>query len=141
MGIELKEISISEQETALVALTQLLNPDFSAELALQRLHAASTGGMRILAALEAGEVLGASGFWVNDKVYSGRYLEIDNFAVFAEAQGKGIGKLLVDGIEQIARNEGCHMVLLDTYVSNPRSHKFYFREGYTIMGFHFAKRM
>ena len=32
-------------------------------------------------------------------------------------------------------------VELNTYVTNDRSHKFYFNQGYSILGYHFQKEL
>jgi GNAT superfamily N-acetyltransferase len=55
-------------------------------------------------------------------------------------RNKGIGKLLFDWIDQYAKNKNCTAVELNSYVANAPSHKFYYNEGFIIMGFHFVKQ-
>ncbi len=42
-------------------------------------------------------------------------------------------------IELWAKNNDCKTIELNTYVQNEKSHKFYFNQGFHILGFHFQK--
>jgi hypothetical protein len=42
-------------------------------------------------------------------------------------------------LEDHARRFGCQSIMLDSYVTYARAHRFYFRLGYEILGFHFRK--
>jgi hypothetical protein len=44
-------------------------------------------------------------------------------------------------MEDWARQHKCQSVELNTYVQNPRSHKFYFNQGHSIIGYHFQKKL
>jgi ribosomal protein S18 acetylase RimI-like enzyme len=37
--------------------------------------------------------------WVLDKIWSGKYIEIDNFIVHPEHRSKGLGKMMTDYID------------------------------------------
>jgi ribosomal protein S18 acetylase RimI-like enzyme len=43
----------------------------------------------------------------------GKYLEIDNFIVHPEHRKKGIGKIMTDYVDAIAKELGCTMIVLD----------------------------
>ena len=40
---------------------------------------------------------------------------------------------------EIAKNEGCSMLALDSYTSNFKAHKFFYNQGFAPKGFHFIK--
>ena len=80
-----------------------------------------------------------SGYWICTKLYSGKYMEIDNFVVGEEYRCKGIGKQLLDWMLEEARSYGCQTVMLDAYVENFKAHHFYYREGFIARGFHYLK--
>lgn len=90
---------------------------------------------------EDGVLLALSSVWISLRLYSGKQAEIDNFIVHPEAQGKGIGKKFLNALEKWALSENCLNLELNTYTQNRRSHKFYYREGYEIFGFHFIKKL
>jgi len=80
-----------------------------------------------------------SGYWICTKLYSGKYMEIDNFVVGEGYRSKGIGKQLLDWMLEEARSNGCQTVMLDAYVENFNAHRFYYREGFIARGFHYLK--
>lgn len=92
-----------------------------------------------IAVFENENCLGITGCWFSTKLWSGKYLEIDNFIVHPDHRSKGIGKLLTDFVEQKAIDLGCTNIVLDAYTSNFAAHRFYYNQGYGPKGFHFVK--
>lgn len=87
-----------------------------------------------------GEVcLGLTGLWYGVKLWSGKYLEIDNFIVHPKHRSKGIGKMLTNFVNQKATELDCTMIVLDAYTQNFTAHRFYYNQGYAPRGFHFTK--
>lgn len=87
-----------------------------------------------------GEIcVGLSGFWFGTKLWTGKYLEIDNFIVHPEYRKKGIGKLLTQFIDEKAIELNCTCVVLDAFTGNFDAHRFYYNQGYVPRGFHFIK--
>ena len=87
------------------------------------------------------KLVGTSSAWTTIRLYSGKQLEVDNVIIDNTLQSKGIGKKLFEYIETWARERDYQTVELNTYVQNSKSHKFYFNQGYSILGFHFGKRI
>ena len=98
-------------------------------------------GYRQMIVQEQGECIALAGYWINTKLYCGRYAELDNVIVTANHRDRGVGRLLCQQIEAEAIRQGCKTVLLDAYVENSKAHRFYFREGYIIRGYHFLKKL
>jgi ribosomal protein S18 acetylase RimI-like enzyme len=98
-------------------------------------------GYRMLIVWEAEIAVGLSGFWVSAKIYSGKYMEMDNVVIAETARNRGIGKLMSDFLEKIAREEGCQMLMLDAYLENIAAQRFYERQGFVAEGYHFIKRL
>lgn len=92
-----------------------------------------------IAVFENDVCLGITGCWSATKLWTGKYLEIDNFVVHPEHRSKGIGKILTDFIEQKAINLGCSSIVLDAFTGNFGAHRFYYNQGYAPKGFHFVK--
>ena len=85
------------------------------------------------------KLIGVAGAWITERIYCGKQLELDNLVIDELYRSKGIGKLLLDHIEAYAKDHGFESIELNTYVANAGSHKFYFDNGYHILGFHFQK--
>lgn len=96
---------------------------------------------RMVAVFEGETCVGVSGIWVATKIYSGRYLEMDNVVVAESHRSKGIGKILTDYIEKLALDEHCETMMLDAYLENEKAHTFYERQGFVKKGYHFLKRI
>jgi GNAT superfamily N-acetyltransferase len=92
-----------------------------------------------VAVFEGDECLGLTGLWYGVKLWSGKYIEIDNFIVHPNHRSKGIGKMLTDFVNQKATDLECAMIVLDAYTQNFTAHRFYYNQGYAPRGFHFTK--
>jgi GNAT superfamily N-acetyltransferase len=79
------------------------------------------------------------GIWIGNKLWVGKYLELDNIVVCERHRSKGVGELIFKTLEQKAREENCNMLALDSYTSNFKAHKFFYNQGYSPKGFHFIK--
>lgn len=91
------------------------------------------------AAYDGDTCVAVSGYWICTKLYSGKYIEIDNFVVSEAYRSKRVGKLLLDWILDEGRRNGCKTAMLDAYVENFKAHRFYYREGFIARGFHYLK--
>jgi GNAT superfamily N-acetyltransferase len=85
--------------------------------------------------------VGLSGFWTAIKLWTGKYIEIDNFIVHPDYRSKGIGKLMTDYIDAKAKSEGCNAIVLDAFTGNFTAHRFYYNQGFEPRGFHFVKML
>lgn len=141
MSFELKELHTAEEMLACYALIQQLDPWLSVEKYEERLKAMIPNQYFQIAVFEGERCVGISGIWIGTKIYSSKYLEMDNVVVDEAYRSKGIGKLLVDAATAKAKAAGCRTMMLDAYVENHAAHKFYFREGFVVKGFHFIKKL
>lgn len=117
-----------------------LNPDMAESTFHERLTQMLERGYNCAAAFDdSGTCLGISGFWVMCRFWCGKHIDIDNVVIDERFRNRGVGKRLIGWIEDWARKQGLSFAVLDSYTSNMDSHRFYFREGYVIRGFHFTK--
>ncbi|MCL5128950.1 GNAT family N-acetyltransferase [Algibacter sp. L4_22] len=87
------------------------------------------------------ELIGVCGLWFCTRHYSGRSVEVDHVFIDEKYRGQRLGKLFFEWIYNYTKNKGFEAIELNTYVSNHGSHKFYFNEGFKILGYHFLKKM
>ncbi|MFD9378894.1 GNAT family N-acetyltransferase [Streptomyces sp. NPDC059999] len=57
-------------------------------------------------------------------------LVMDGIAVDPARRGEGIGALLLDGVEEVAAEQGCRRIRLDVVEENPRARALYERRGF-----------
>ncbi len=126
----------------IVSLTKQLNPNTEINT-LKKRHAEmfTFQSYRCFGLFDNNTLIAVSSGWITVKLYSGKQLEIDNVIVDSSIQSKGYGKVFLNKIENWAKEEGCETIELNAYSQNNRAHKFYFKHGYEILGFHFQKKI
>ena len=139
MKLEVKELASLEEMLAQIELMQFLYPKLTLEKYKSYLQEMVPHNYTQVAVFDSDECLGITGCWFGIKLWSGKYLEIDNFIVHPNHRSKGIGKLLTDYVNQKALDLGCTNIVLDAYTNNFTAHRFYYNQGYGPKGFHFVK--
>lgn len=94
-----------------------------------------------LAVFENDVCVALTGFWYGIKLWSGKYIEIDNFIVHPDHRRKGLGKIMTDYLNKKATDLDCTMIVLDAFTGNFKAHRFYYNQGYAPRGFHFIKML
>ncbi|MGB5418164.1 GNAT family N-acetyltransferase [Algibacter sp.] len=87
------------------------------------------------------KLIGVCGLWYCTRHYSGRSVEPDHVVIDDAYRGQGVGKLFFGWIYKYVTKKGFEAMELNTYVINYQSHKFYFNEGFKILGYHFIKKL
>lgn len=87
------------------------------------------------------KLIGVSGLWYCTRHYVGMSMEVDHVFIEDGYRGQGLGKQFFQWIHNYAIKKSCNTVELNTYVQNNPSHKFYYNEGYEILGYHFLKKL
>ncbi len=124
-----------------ILIIQQLQTHLTLEEYKQLLPEMLSKGYGQVAVFDNNKCIGISGYWINTKLYSGKYLEMDNVIIDEQYRSKGIGKLLCEWCLNKAKANNCKTILLDAYVENEKAHRFYEREGFIKRGFHFLKRI
>ena len=60
-----------------------------------------------------------------------RVLNIHDFAVIGEARGRGVGRRMMDALEQYARARDCVAITLEVFSKNQRARDMYHAMGFT----------
>ena len=127
--------------STILPLVQVLNPALDEALLATRLNEMVGQGYQCAGAYDGDMLVGVCGIWVATRFYCGKYLEPDNVVVHPDYRSRGVGQTLMAWVYDYARSLNCEVVELNSYVSSPRAHKFYFGEGFGILGFHFQKTL
>jgi GNAT superfamily N-acetyltransferase len=139
MELQIKEITTIPEMLAQIETIRFLYPNLSVEKYEKYLSDMVPHNYIQIAVFDDTICLGITGCWSGTKLWTGKYLEIDNFVVNPEHRSKGIGKLLTDYIEQKALDLDCSSIVLDAFTGNFAAHRFYYNQGYGPKGFHFVK--
>jgi GNAT superfamily N-acetyltransferase len=137
-------VKILKQENLeqIVKLTRQLNANMPiSELESRQSKMFEFENYKCFGLFENDKLIGISSGWITVRLYSEKQLEIDNVIIDNTIQSKGYGKIFMNEIESWAKINNCKTLELNTYVENDRSHKFYFNQGFHILGFHFQKHL
>ena len=97
------------------------------------------GGARMCAAERGGGIVGIAVWRIHENTVDGVHMYVDDLVTDETRRSEGVGKSLLDHMQAIARAAGCATFTLDSGTQRQQAHKFYFREGLVITGFHFGK--
>ena len=120
-------------------MIKFLYPNMTLEKYKSFLEDMISKGYKQVAVFEETTCVGLTGFWFGTKLWTGKYLEIDNFIVHPEHRKKGIGKIISEYINAKAKELNCSCIVLDAFTDNFSAHRFYYNLGYVPRGFHFIK--
>ncbi len=126
-------------ETDVLPVLQELRPHLTAESLAAVFEQGQPQGLRFTAAYLDGRCVGVAGWRIVSNTSAILKLYVDDLVTTETARGRGVGKELLDALEQKARAAGCSVIDLDSGVQRADAHRFYMREGLTISSFHFAR--
>ena len=125
----------------ILPLIELHNPKIAPEELRRRLEVMIPHGYHCIAAFRGDQIVGVAGYWLGARFFCGEYMDVDNVVVDPALRSQGIGAKMMDYLHEKAEALGCKIVVLDSYVTYVGAHRFYFREGYEILGFHFSRKV
>lgn len=96
------------------------------------------GGEMCVAAVGE-EVAGLAVFRVFENTHVGLRFYVDDLVTDDTRRSTGVGRTLMDWLQEEARRRGCPGLDLESGTHRTRAHRFYFREGFVIPSFSFRK--
>nr|WP_165137588.1 GNAT family N-acetyltransferase [Microbacterium amylolyticum] len=120
---------------------QELRPHLSRSVLDDILIEAAPQGLAFIGAFDGDTCVGVAGWRVIANTSAVRKAYVDDLVTAASTRSRGVGALLLDDIEQRARQAQCHVLDLDSGVQRFDAHRFYLRERMSIQAHHFVKAL
>lgn len=139
MDIQFQILDKNHIPAIIPLMQEFTNNKFSGEVLHSRFESMFTQNYECLGVLKGEKLIGLCGLWYQTRHYAGLSCEPDHVFIKPKYQGSGLGKKMFDYIEAYCKEKGCESLELNTYVQNTPSHKFYYNQGFKILGFHFFK--
>ena len=117
-----------------------LRPQLPAAYAVRMREIFAAGG-RMAVVVADGEVVSVAVWRLIEDTNTGRRVYVDDLVSDAARRSTGAGRLLLNWLESKARHLGCAALTLDSGVQRHDAHRFYFREGMTILAYSFRKAL
>ncbi|MEP3209881.1 MAG: GNAT family N-acetyltransferase [Maribacter sp.] len=125
-------------ESILPLVDLLNNGSIAYPLLKERLdNMISMGGYECIGVYDGPELIGICGLWVLNKLYAGKHVEPDNVFIKKAYRNRGVGQLMMDFLFQYAKDIGCEGSEVNCYVSNEKGQKFWERQGYKPLAYHY----
>lgn len=141
MAFVFKIIEKEQIELVIPLIKKLNDNKISDEVLKQRLYEMIDQNYECAVIYDGKQLIGVSGLWFCTRHYSGKSVEPDHVFIEEKYRGKGLGKQFFKWIYDYASSKGYEAMELNAYVTNAASHKFYFNEGFKILGYHFLKKL
>lgn len=137
----IKIIPSSEILSIIPLLQKLGNNSISEVLLKERVLEMTQQNYECLGIFDTEKLIGICGLWFQTRHYAGRSIEMDHGIINDEYRNLGIGKMLVDFVNDYAKKKACNWIELNSYVQNFASHKFLYNQGFVAKGYHFVKEL
>ena len=141
MNYQFRIIPNDDIDQIIPLVYELNDAEVSEELLKLRFDEMKHQNYACAAVYDDAELIGISGMWFCTRHYIGKSVELDHVYIKPEHRGNGLGKQFMTWIYNYVKKRGCNSIELNTYVQNYPSHKFYYNEGFEILGYHFLKKL
>ncbi|MBP9763988.1 MAG: GNAT family N-acetyltransferase [Nitrosopumilaceae archaeon] len=98
-------------------------------------------GYEIIAIIEDEEVMACIGFRMMTMLAWGKILYIDDLITKEKWQRRGYGKILLEHITKIAKDNQCNQIHLDTGYTRYNAHRIYLNQGFEFHCHHLALKL
>lgn len=115
---------------------QLTEATFLASVIVQREQ-----GYRLAYIEQDGLVVACVGFRPGQFLAWGKVIYIDDLITASHARGQGHAGALLEAVTELAREQGCDSVQLDSGHQRFDAHRLYLNEGFRITSHHFSKSL
>ncbi len=95
-------------------------------------------GFKLVFIEENTKVVAAAGYRISTNLFLGKNLYVDDLITSASVRSKGYGEVLIAWLRNLAIENKCNTLHLDSGTQRGQAHKFYFRNGLTIVNYHFS---
>jgi GNAT superfamily N-acetyltransferase len=134
----LQELDTAERVASAWPVVRQLRPHLDESALVAAWQRQREEGYRALGAFDDdGACRGFAGFRVQQMLAHGRFLYVDDLVTDEAVRGSGVGRRMMDWLQDEARRLGCASLQLDSGVQRHAAHGFYFARGLHITGYHF----
>lgn len=96
-------------------------------------------GLRFSAGYLEGRCVAVAGWRIMATTACERKLYVDDLVTAADQRSQGAGRAMLAELTRRAESAGCAAIDLDSNTNRLDAHRFYMREHYAIVSFHFAR--
>jgi GNAT superfamily N-acetyltransferase len=138
MPYEIVEAKTDEEILACWPVIQVLRPHVIKDTLVDRIKQQHTEGYHLLCIKEdSSTVVSILGYRIQNFLWSGKTLYIDDFCTLPTVKGKGYGGALINYIIEYAKDQKCNAVSLDSGYTRNDAHRLYLNKRFELASHHF----
>ena len=132
-----------EQEEILkiVPLVQIINQNTPLPILEKRIVQMAKENYKCIGAFNKEQLIGCMGLWFQTRHYSGACMEPDHVVIKPAYRNHGIGEKMLQFALKYAISVGCEVTELNCYIENVKGQKFWEKQGYKKLGFHYLLKL
>jgi len=135
---EIQEAKTGEEILACWPVIQELRPHLiQSELVRRVQYQAEKETYRLMYIKEDSRVVAICGFRVQNYLWSGKTLYIDDLCTLSTAHRRGNAGKLLDWVIDFAKKDKCDAVSLDSGYTRNNAHRLYLNKGFDLKSHHF----
>ncbi len=142
MGMKVRLLENDDEIVSLCPVLLQLRPQYDQDSLITQIRLQRSEGFQLAYVEETTDgstsVLCVAGFVIGNKLAWEKHLYVDDLVSDEASRSRGAGKLLLDWLQDYARQQGCKQFHLDSGVTRFAAHRFYLREGMRIASHHFS---
>lgn len=115
-----------------------LRPHINEAEFMARVRNQQSTGYRLAFVHTPQAVVSVAGFRISENLAWGKFLYVDDLVTHPDFRSQTHGATLLRWLKEEAAQHGCAQLHLDSGIQRKDAHRFYEREGMTLIGFHFA---
>jgi len=138
------EIKIAITDTEIASCWEaisVLRPMLKRENFVSQIRDLQKEGYHLLYIEEKDKTVAIAGYRVYTMLYCGKMLYLDDLSTLESHRGKGYASQLLNHLKEIALEQDCVSLQLDSGPGRTTAHKLYFKEDFTISAYHFHKKL
>ena len=98
-------------------------------------------GFHIAFMEENHEVVTVAGYRLATNLVMGKNLYVDDLVTSERVRFKGYGAVMLSWLRNVALDNGCRYLHLDSGTHRHQAHKFYFKQSLVIVSYHFGEEL
>ena len=129
-----------EIENCFTVLAQL-RPHLQRDEFLQLVRHMQGEGYQLAYIEDRGRVVAVAGFRIFTSLFMGKNLYVDDLVTGESGRSKGHGTAMIAWLRDMAVDQQCRFLHLDSGTQRHRAHKFYLNQGFNIASYHFSQEL
>jgi GNAT superfamily N-acetyltransferase len=136
--MDIKIANTDAEIMACLPVMKELRPALEGSNFIERVRRQMAQGYRLAWLGKRGKPVACMGFREMEHLYTGPSVFIDDLVTTESERGKGCGEALIKWAADYAKSRGCRVLHLDSGTQRHDAHRFYMRERFHIVYYHFA---